>query len=59
MQMQLNFSQTQIEDQTHINPKMISLFCGCGGLDLGFDQAGYDIANAIKKEVFLPLSKAC
>src|SRR5271157_1058480 len=23
--------------------KVISLFCGCGGLDLGFEQAGFHI----------------
>ena len=24
-------------------PKLISLFSGCGGLDLGFKQAGHDV----------------
>ena len=26
--------------------KVVSLFCGCGGLDLGFEKAGYDIVWA-------------
>ena len=34
--------------------KLISLFSGCGGLDLGFDNAGFDIswANEFDKEIF-------
>ncbi len=33
-------------------PKMVSLFSGCGGLDLGFRQAGFDIiwANDFDKD---------
>jgi len=27
-------------------PKLISLFCGAGGLDLGFSQAGFDVSFA-------------
>ena len=28
------------------NMKLLSLFSGCGGLDLGFEQAGFEIAVA-------------
>lgn len=40
------------EQKTH-KPKVVSLFSGCGGLDLGFHTAGYDVvfANDIEKSV--------
>lgn len=31
---------------THNKPRMISLFSGCGGLDLGFTKAGYSVVWA-------------
>src|SRR5438046_372204 len=27
-------------------PKVVSVFCGCGGLDLGFKEAGFEIVYA-------------
>ncbi|MBJ6958663.1 DNA cytosine methyltransferase, partial [Vibrio cholerae] len=38
---------------THIKPRTISLFSGCGGLDLGFHKAGFNIvfSNDIEKNV--------
>ena len=37
----------------HRKPRVISLFSGCGGLDLGFHKAGYDVvfANDIEGSV--------
>jgi len=33
-------------DNIKYRPKLVSLFSGCGGMDLGFKQAGYDIIYA-------------
>src|SRR5260221_6904090 len=27
-------------------PKAVSIFCGCGGLDLGFKEAGFELVYA-------------
>lgn len=42
-----------INKKSSIKPRTISLFSGCGGLDLGFHQAGFDIvfSNDIEKTV--------
>lgn len=33
--------------------KVVSLFSGCGGLDLGFEKSGYDViwANEVDKSI--------
>jgi DNA (cytosine-5)-methyltransferase 1 len=30
-----------------MKPRVVSLFCGAGGMDLGFERAGFEIARAI------------
>ena len=59
----MTLATTQLElfrfDNTNISstipttkPKVISLFCGCGGFDYGFHQAGYEIVFA---KIFLQI----
>jgi DNA (cytosine-5)-methyltransferase 1 len=36
----------ELNEQRGSKPKVISLFCGCGGLDLGFHKAGFEIVYA-------------
>lgn len=47
----LNFSLST--KKTPTKPRVVSLFSGCGGLDLGFEKAGFEIvfANDIEKSV--------
>lgn len=33
--------------QTNYKPKVLDLFCGCGGLSLGFIQAGYEVVLGV------------
>ena len=37
---------TQVESKLQSKEQLLSLFCGAGGLDLGFEQAGYSIGIA-------------
>lgn len=49
--MELLQSGGWMEPRTNIKPRMrgqlLSLFCGAGGLDLGFENAGYSIGAAV------------
>jgi DNA (cytosine-5)-methyltransferase 1 len=40
----------KLEKRPKSKPKVIDMFCGCGGLSLGFLKAGYDVVLGIDRE---------
>lgn len=53
-QQQSLFSTAKIVKRVVGKPNIVSLFSGCGGLDLGFEKAGFNImwANEYDKEIW-------
>ena len=43
-------NQIQILSERNNNPKIVDLFCGAGGLSLGFVQEGFQVALANDNE---------
>ena len=43
---EINRGKNIMEDVSNIHPRLVSLFSGCGGMDLGFLHAGYNIIYA-------------
>ena len=41
-----NPQKTSVVSKTETHPRLISLFSGCGGMDLGFNRAGFNIVYA-------------
>lgn len=47
-----NYDTTQMAEEGSSDEDMLyaDLFCGCGGMSLGFEQAGFECAGAIDKD---------
>ena len=46
-------SKAQKEEQTKKKPKVVDLFCGAGGLSLGFKNAGFKLELAVDNDIHL------
>ena len=44
-------SKAQKEEQTKKKPKVVDLFCGAGGLSLGFKNAGFKLELAVDNDI--------
>jgi DNA (cytosine-5)-methyltransferase 1 len=45
-------TKQDIDSKRSIKPIVLDLFCGAGGMSLGFQMAGYDIGLGVEKEKY-------
>jgi DNA (cytosine-5)-methyltransferase 1 len=58
MKMRWKYVMEHITELSNFKPVVLDLFCGAGGLSLGFEMAGYRIGLGIEKEP-LPFQTHC